>query len=291
MRMLLVKQESAKESMTYIKVSGLETDAGLGTFRLSTNVLYEYSLAELEDGQSDPSKTCILRLEKKNGALSDTLHQIYTNQMECFQRQICSESLSFTQCKNLDSFFKTLASLFTDCKDFDLKVDMSRQILKTTLLLDVFKDWVSDDAAKTKPLSLQFRALGCVHLMFQEMEGRMMILEQDMAVNRLTAKLARVLKKLSRAILHLTAAARSGAISEQCVKILIKLGQTVPVRAQCLYPCAVHRLRCHESTDTWTRGDQANHGFQGVNKQNPVLEAVSAVFHRQSARAFPCCFV
>ena len=279
MRMLLVKQESAKESMTYIKVRGREKDEGFGTFRLSTNVLYEYSLPELEEGQSDQSKACILRLEKKNGALSDTLHQIYTNQMECFQRQICRESLSFTQCKNLDSFFKTLASLFTDCKDFDLKVDMSRQILKTTLLLDVFKDWVSDDAAKTKPLSLQFQALECVHLMFQEKEGRMMILEKDMAVGRLTA------------ILDLAAAARSGAISERCIKILTKLGQTVPVRAQCLYPRAVHRLRFHESTDTWTRGDQVNHGFQVVNKQNPVLEAVSAVFHRQSARAFPCCFV
>ena len=39
----------------------------------------------------------------------------------------------------------------------------------------------------------------------------------------------------------------------------------------------------------WTRGDQVNHGFQVVNKQNPVLEAVSAVSPCQCAR-FPLLF-
>ena len=62
MHTLLVKQESAKESLTYIKVRGREKDKGFGTFRLSTNVLYEYSLPELEEGQSDQSKACILSL-------------------------------------------------------------------------------------------------------------------------------------------------------------------------------------------------------------------------------------
>ena len=50
---------------------------------------------------------------------------------------------------------------------------------------------------------VQFQALECVNLMFQEKEGRRMILEKDMAVGRLTA------------ILDLAAAARSGAISER----------------------------------------------------------------------------